>query len=524
MEMEYSYTRRQTLNVYSAKVNLLSMILAVLAAISGNSAGAQGPCNLTVNVSSVDVSCFAGNDGSATVMVSGGASPYSFSWSMNASLTAPVAAGLSAGSYSVTVTDSMGCSVTAGFMIGQPSAPLTLSVSGIGPTCASGVDGSATASASGGTSPYSYSWNTNPVQVNATASGLAGGTYQVTVTDVNGCIALDSITLDPATPVTAVVTGQDTICQEQDYPQTILLIASGGTSYSWSTGSTTNGALVTPMTTTTYSVVVSNGTCADTAYFTVTAFVTPHPWISGPASACAGDPVTLTANTGTYFIWSTGETTASIVVSPTVTTTYTVTAVNGVCSGTTTQTVNVNSPSAEITGCVTPCAGALLVYETSVTGAAIYEWGVPSGWTIVSGQGTGTITVQAGDASSDGMIKLATSGTGCTTYTLSLSADVSECREDMRLANTFTPNSDGYNDTWEIPNIKNYPDSELMIVNRWGNEVFRMTNYDNSWDGTGLPEGTYFYSLKITASGSENGCATGSEKGAELKGYITIIR
>lgn len=502
----------------------ISALLSILWLMLPFSIQAQAPCSFSVNVSSVDASCHGGSDGSATVIVSGATLPYSYSWSMDTTLTSQVATGLAAGTYSVTITDVTGCSVVTGFTIGQPSAPLIVLVSGIDPSCSSGWDGSATASVSGGTAPYSYNWNTDPVQTAATATGLAGGMYTVTVTDLNGCIASDSILLDTVTPVTAVITGIDSICQEQDYPQTVLLIASGGTSYSWSNGSTTNGANVTPMTTTTYSVVVSNGTCSDTAYHTITAFIVPHPWVSGATSACAGDSVTLTAHVGAAFTWNTGDTSSSISVTPSVTTTYTLTAANGMCTDSTTHTLIITSPPASITGCVSPCANNQLVYKTDLQGASNYNWAVPAGWTIVSGQGTVSISVLTGDADSDGEVKLVTTGTGCTAVNIELAADVTECRDQMEIVNTFTPNSDGYNDTWEIKNIQHYPGNELRILNRWGNEVFRTTDYDNTWDGAGLPEGTYFYVLKIQVSDSEDGCAVSGVLGSGLKGYVTIIR
>ena len=68
--------------------------------------------------------------------------------------------------------------------------------------------------------------------------------------------------------------------------------------------------------------------------------------------------------------------------------------------------------------------------------------------------------------------------------------------------------------TWVIRNIDLYPENEVIVVNRWGNEVFSMKDYKNNWDGSNLAEGTYFYILKI------NIC----DEPRTLEGYITIIR
>ncbi len=81
----------------------------------------------------------------------------------------------------------------------------------------------------------------------------------------------------------------------------------------------------------------------------------------------------------------------------------------------------------------------------------------------------------------------------------------------------FTPNGDGINDTFVIQGLSaNYPNNEIIIVNRWGNEVYHSTNYDGTWAGTGLNEGTYYYLLHIkNVDGSDI---------QVIKGYITLLR
>lgn len=81
-----------------------------------------------------------------------------------------------------------------------------------------------------------------------------------------------------------------------------------------------------------------------------------------------------------------------------------------------------------------------------------------------------------------------------------------DCTDRIKAPNTFSPNNDGVNDYFVIPIITDYPENELIIYNRWGSEIYRMTNYDNSWDGRSssstlgsdiLPEGSYFYVLNL---------------------------
>uniref|UniRef100_UPI0031CE1669 Ig-like domain-containing protein n=1 Tax=Chitinophaga sp. TaxID=1869181 RepID=UPI0031CE1669 len=80
----------------------------------------------------------------------------------------------------------------------------------------------------------------------------------------------------------------------------------------------------------------------------------------------------------------------------------------------------------------------------------------------------------------------------------------------------FTPNGDGKNDVFEIVGLDKYTENELIIVNRWGNEVYRQHNYSNTWTGDGLSEGTYYYLLRVKKQGSA--------EWEVFKGFTTILR
>lgn len=62
----------------------------------------------------------------------------------------------------------------------------------------------------------------------------------------------------------------------------------------------------------------------------------------------------------------------------------------------------------------------------------------------------------------------------------------------------FTPNGDGINDYFEIPGLEHYPNNELIVYNRFSDRVYYKKNYSNDWDGSGLPDGNYYYFLTIT--------------------------
>ncbi|WGQ09623.1 gliding motility-associated C-terminal domain-containing protein [Pedobacter gandavensis] len=72
---------------------------------------------------------------------------------------------------------------------------------------------------------------------------------------------------------------------------------------------------------------------------------------------------------------------------------------------------------------------------------------------------------------------------------------------DLEIPNTFTPNGDGKNDTFQIVGRENYEYIDLAVFNRWGDQVYKNNNYKDEWDGTGLNDGTYFYVLKLTKGG-----------------------
>ena len=135
---------------------------------------------LSLTTSKVDVDCFGNNTGTATATPAGGTAPYSYSWNTVPVQTTATATGLTAGTYTVTVTDDHGCVKSANVAVTQP-AVLAVTTTQVNVSCNGGTNGTATANVTGGTAPYGYSWNTLPVQTGVTATGLAAGSYTVTI-------------------------------------------------------------------------------------------------------------------------------------------------------------------------------------------------------------------------------------------------------------------------------------------------------------------------------------------------------
>ncbi|MBN9386397.1 MAG: SprB repeat-containing protein, partial [Chitinophagaceae bacterium] len=176
------------------------------------------PSLITATTAITNVSCNGGNNGSVVITPSGGTGPYTIT---------PTQTGLTASNYTFTVTDANGCSINVPVTIAQPT-PITTTSTTTNVACNGGSTGSATVTASGGTPPYSYSWNTTPVQTTATASGLAAGSYTVTVTDANGCTKTATVAISQPTTITATTAITNVSCNGGSNGA-VVITPSGGT-------------------------------------------------------------------------------------------------------------------------------------------------------------------------------------------------------------------------------------------------------------------------------------------------------
>jgi len=190
-----------------------------VATATGLSAGtytvmvSDGSCSATASVAisqpgtllstasvSAAVTCYGSSTGKAKVTVSGGSSPYIYSWSPVSS-SAATATGLSAGTYTVTVTDNCTTSASSSVVLTQPVVLFDSVASLSRPACGTAT-GSASIGVTGGTSPYRYTWTPN-VSTTATATGLTARSYVVQVKDANGCFSNLTLAVSCTQPVTA---------------------------------------------------------------------------------------------------------------------------------------------------------------------------------------------------------------------------------------------------------------------------------------------------------------------------------
>ena len=189
-----------------------------------------------------NVSCSGGNNGTATVTVSSGTQPYTYSWSASGA-SGPTATNLAAGQHTVSVTDSNGCTQTLNITITQPAVLSSTATST--PASCNQNNGSATVNVSGGTGGYTYSWNPSG-STTQTITGLAPWNYTVVITDANGCTDQNTVVVGNAgSPSIAVVSQSNVSCTIGSDGSAAVSVTGGAGpyTYSWApSGGTGNSA------------------------------------------------------------------------------------------------------------------------------------------------------------------------------------------------------------------------------------------------------------------------------------------
>ncbi|WP_068837959.1 ice-binding family protein [Pontibacter akesuensis] len=468
-----------------------------------------------------------------------------------------VSAGTNGGSLTLVVSNSCLSSNVATKAIGITATPATpASVTGQAVVCAGTTQTYRTDAVAGATS---YTWNlptgwavvpgtpANEREIQVTV-GFAGGNISVAANGVcesSAASAPLSITVN-SKPAKPVIEGVASACNGQTITLTAREVA-GITDYDWTTPAgwavVSGGDHFRSVTlrvgaaagTVTLAVVNACGTGDEIAEVAVSPLGGPDaPTVSGTTEVCENtqaltysvaspvEDITYTwAVTGGISLVQGASTGTSVKVNAGTTGgTITVTASNG-CSSTASQPlqVNVSTPPAilgQITDNSNVCDG--LVYTIDpVQSATSYAWRVTAGFTIVSGQGTNTITVKADNATARfGTVSVTAINGPCSSTTAATAPmDASLVEGQLNLPKAFSPNGDGKNDTWFISNLEKFPVNEVTIFNRWGSEVYKKTGYQNDWMGKGLEQGTYFYKVRVTVCG-------GIVK--EFTGYVTLFR
>lgn len=327
---------------------------------------------------------------------------------------------INGGTYKIWAKDSTGCVSLSAYTITLKQTIVVSIDDSINVYCKGDDTGEVTASATGGKSPYAYSWNSTPVQTTANATGLVAGTYTVTVTDADNCIGYTTVNIEePQDSLKISVTDTTMVLCYNNNTGAAVALATGGSgsySYSWSTSPVQTTATATGLTAGTYTVSVSdNNGCVTPA----TAVVT----ITQPASAlgasitgttdvlCKGNntgtaTVSATGGSGFYtYLWNNAQTTAT--ASQLIAGSYTVTVsdANG-CLIPVTSVATINEPNDSLKAtiavdnnviCYGASTGQLTVNPTGGSGSYTYLWNDNQTTATATGLAAGTYTVTVSD-------------------------------------------------------------------------------------------------------------------------------
>jgi gliding motility-associated-like protein len=361
-----------------------------------------------------------------------------------------------------------------------------------------------------GVSGVNYTWtlNGNVVGTSQTYQPTQAGQYTITI-NIGACNATDVTDVNVVAVPVVTLTGA-TVCPGASFPT--LDAGNAGSSFSWSTGENTQ--TITPSAAGTYTVTVTNSgsgiNCSSSASATLTNSAPVVVTLGNNFAICQNDPdaVIDAGNAGSSFSWTlngntiSGQTGQTLNINQAGTYAVTVTDGNG-CTGTASVELTVNPlPVVAVGDDQEICPGEdLPTLDATGQNVATYDW-TSNGYVVgngptyeVTAYGTYEITV--------------TDNNGCRNSDDIL---IAEAPCEITIPNVITPdNGDGLNDVFFIKNLDTNPNSQLVIYNRWGNEVYSTSNYLNNWDGDDLPDGTYFYVLVL-------------QTGKDYKGTLKLIR
>jgi len=519
-----------------------------------------GPPEILSGANTIAVTCYSDTDGSITLNPTGGLGSYSFSWdtttSVNINLTSQNQSPLQPGTYTVNITDGNGCTLTEDLTVGEPSAITSYFDPVTAVSCNGLSDGSATVVVTGGTTTYSYLWSPSGGNADA-ASSLSSGVYTVNITDANGCIYIDSLAiLEPASVISNVEAdplyfGPDDV---KCFGESNASATAYGTAvtFSWQDGSSnlvattqSTGAILSAGT---YTLTASdaNGCTAQntlvitepnellaniswsaysTVSYEVSCFGLNDGWAeSNPTGGFVG------VSTMDYnFIWKSNfndtESLTSLADNLIANQSYTVTVtdVNGCISIETTPVFTEPLPfiaDIRTTNYAGPThAPFTVVFDDNTISTDPYNFN----WIWEDGTsyypfGTNTMShtfIEDNLGINNVYVILTNETTSCTDSV----PFIIFVQGISNINNVFSPNNDGINDKFSFGEfgMKNI---EVVIYNRWGQEVYSWNGENIAWDGRGadgenLPEAVYFFALK--ADGIDG-------RYYEEKGSITIVR
>ncbi len=362
-----------------------------------------------VTINSVNTTC-GNNTGSITAIGSGTSGPFSYSIDGANFQASGTFVGLGAGIYTITTKDAGGCSTKSQVTILNTNGPV-VSVTSTNAECGL-INGSLTATASGGTAPYTYSINGTTFQTGNFFTGLAGGNYTLTVKDANGCTNAVAVTISSATAPQLSAIPATATCGNNN--GTITAFGTGGTAplqYSINGNIYQSSNLFNNLNPGTYTVSVKDARgCISTVTVTVGNLAAPTVTAVSTAAACNNVNGTITASGSggiaplSYSIDGTNYSTNNIFTGLAAGT-YTITVKESTgCTNTVSITVaNTNAPAITATSTVSSCSSNTGTITAAATGGTpAYQYSINGttfqAGTLFSGLAPGTYVVYVRDA------------------------------------------------------------------------------------------------------------------------------
>ncbi|MEL6134820.1 MAG: gliding motility-associated C-terminal domain-containing protein, partial [Bacteroidota bacterium] len=433
-------------------------------------------------------------NGSISIATSGGSAPYQFVWDHGAS--GANLNGLFPGDYRATITDQNGCQDEISVTLTQPQTAVLAEISKTEVTCFQGANGRAEVVATGGVPPYTYQWSRGD-QADYMAD-VQAGTYTVVVTDANGCTAQSGVVITE--PSTALIVDfsdiQPVSCFGESDGSLTVTVAGGETPYTFTWADTlirfsNLTETLSDLEAGSYQFRVVDGRNCVVEQMGVIDQPQVLAGMLTPTDANCADvadgsiDISITGGTQPYeFIWSDGVFSGNRTGLGSGAYQVVVTDANNCAIELDTEIGAPDSLTIWLTADAITCReetnGTAQVFVAGGTKAYNFSWS--NGETIDQIENLAAGAYQV----------IVTDDHGCTAEgSIVVPASDEPC---FFIPNTFTPNGDNKNDTWNIPYAAQFPAMEFQIFNQWGMKLFEGTIDDLPWDGSvngkGLPDAT----------------------------------
>lgn len=475
---------------------------------------------LSLSLTPINVKCFGESSGAILPNITGGVSPYSYSWSNNQQ--SPNLTNVPIGVYSLAISDYHGCQDSATISLTQPS-PLSSILAQTDAKCFGENSGTANISVSGGTQPYAYSWSNG--QISSNVNDLLSGNYIVFVKDSNNCVISDTahISQPSALNISVKQDSSKVLCYGENKGVAISTI-SGGTMpylYEWDNGETT--AIAQNLSAGAHHLLITDAhNCQDSLLFNIHAsppilikLMNTETAFCNFANGAA--LVSVSGGNGNFtYSWDCQPPQNTLALQNILGGIYHIyaTDIQGCQNNLAVSVPNIPPPASLFSS--TPDNNSLIfehdnliLFQNQSTGAVAYSWNFGDNSTSNAINPTHnyefadnyTVTLTSFDARN-----------ACPT-TFSLTYSILPNGKAF-IPNSFSPNGDAINDVFLVMGT-GIEELHISIFDRWGKIMAHLSSPSDIWDGKDAPEGTYTYKAIISLNDGSI---------LERGGTITLLR